>query len=114
MSGIPFQSKLEPHFDFILELRRKRLTWQAIAQELAGKGVAITPQAIYGFIKRRLRRRYPLGMAPAASMPVTETQVRPSSPKSPKLTELPPPPSEGAPDPLTLPPITKKPKWNQI
>ena len=114
MPGIPFQSKLEPHFDFILELRRKRLTWQAIADELAGKGVAVTPQAIYGFTKRRLKRRYPLGMAPAASMPVFETNSKPSRPELPKLTELPPPPSEGEPDPLTLPPITKKPKWNQI
>jgi hypothetical protein len=114
MSGIPFQSKLEPHFNFILELRRKRLTWHAIAHELAGKGVAVTPQAIYGFTKRRLKRRYPLGMEPTASMLVAETNSKPSRPELPKLTELPPPPSDGAPDPLTLPPITKKPKWNQI
>jgi hypothetical protein len=110
MSGKPFQSKLEPHFDFILEARRKRKTWQAIAQELAAQGVTITPQAIHGFAKRRLKRRYALGMAPAAPSPVVP---KPSWPEMPELTEIPPPASDAGPDPLTLPP-RKKPKWNQI
>jgi hypothetical protein len=113
MPGKPFQSKLEPHFDFIIEARRKRQTWQAIADELAGQGVAITPQAVYGFAKRRLKRRYPLGAAQAAPSPVIGSQRRPSRSELPKLTEIPPPASDSGPDPLTLPP-RKKPKWNQI
>ncbi len=113
MPGKPFQSKLEPHLDFILEARRKRQTWQAIADELAVQGVVITPQAIYGFAKRRLKRRYPLGAAPAAPGPTVHSQPESSGPKGPELTEIPPPPSDAGPDPLTLPP-RKKPKWNQI
>lgn len=100
MRGKPFQSKLEPHFDFIVEARRKRQTWQAIAQELAGKGVATTPQAVHGFIKRRLKRRYALGMAPAA-MPILQPQTQ--LPESSEFSESPPPPNEFGPDPLTLP-----------
>jgi hypothetical protein len=113
MPGKPFQSKLEPHFDFILEARRKRQTWQAIADELAGKGVAITPQAVHGFAKRRLKRRYPLGAAPTAPGVVARPEPKPSWPELPELTEIPPPASDAEPDPLTLPP-RKKPKWNQI
>jgi hypothetical protein len=100
MRGKPFQSKLEPHFDFILEARRKRQTWQAIAHELAGMGTATTPQAVHAFTKRRLKRRYPLGMAPAA-MPIHES--KPQLPESPEFSESLPPPSEFGPDPLTLP-----------
>jgi hypothetical protein len=116
MSGRPFQSKLEPHFDFILEARRKRQTWQAIGQELAVKGIAITPQAVYGFAKRRLKRRYPLGAAPAAPRPaaqVAPSQSKSSWPEIPEFSEIPPPASDAGPDPLTLPP-KKKSKWNQI
>jgi hypothetical protein len=98
--GKPFQSKLEPHFDFIVEARRKRQTWQAIAQELTDKGTATTSQAVHGFMKRRLKRRYPLGMAPAA-MPIGQPQTL--LPESPEFSESPPPPSEFGPDPLTLP-----------
>jgi hypothetical protein len=98
MPGKPFQSKLEPHFDFILEARRKRQTWQAIAQELADKGTAATPQAVHGFMKRRLKRRYPLGMDPAA-MPIHQPQTQ--LPESPAFSGSPPPPSEFAADPLT-------------
>jgi hypothetical protein len=100
MRGKPFQSKLESHFDFILEARRKRQTWQAIAHDLAGKGIATTPQGVHAFTKRRLKRRYPLGMAPAA-MPIHEP--KPQLPESPEFSESLTPPSEFGPDPLTLP-----------
>ncbi len=113
MPGKPFQSKLEPHFDFIIEARRKRQTWQAIADEMAAQGVTITPQAVHGFAKRRLKRRYPLGAAPATPSPVIRSQPESSWPKVSELTEIPPPAGDAGPDPLTLPP-RKKPKWNQI
>ena len=64
MPGKSFQSKLEPHFDFILEARRKRQTLEDIAQALTVRGITTTKQAVHAFIKRRLKRRYPLGMAP--------------------------------------------------
>jgi len=45
MPGKSFQSKLEPHFDFILEARRKRQTLEDIAQALTVHGITpgLTP-----------------------------------------------------------------------
>jgi hypothetical protein len=115
MPGKPFQSKLEPHFDFIREIRRKRQTWDAIAQLLTAHGTPTTKQAVHAFLKRRLKRRYALGMAPAAQ-PLSRPHVgvKKPLPQLPELTESFPPPSEIGPDPLTLPPKDKKPMWNQI
>jgi hypothetical protein len=110
MPGKPFQSKLEPHFDFILEARRKRQTWEAIAKQLTTQGTATTPQAVHAFVKRRLKRRYPLGMAPAPEMQRPAANTLPAA-EIPDLTELLPPPSEFGPDPLTL--STKK-KWGIV
>jgi hypothetical protein len=104
MRGKPFQSKLEPHFDFIVEARRKRQTWQAIAQALAGPGTTTTPQAVHGFIKRRLKRRNALGMAPA-TRPIPQPET--SSPEQPEFAESTPLPSEFTGDPLTQPPKGK-------
>ena len=98
--GKPFQSKLEPHFDFILEARRKRQTWESIARLLAQQGITTTKQAIHAFMKRRLKRRYPLGMAPAEES-VTDRTPKPASPGLAELTESPSPSSEFASDPLT-------------
>jgi hypothetical protein len=117
MPGKPFQSQLGPHFDFILEARRKQQTWQAIAHELAGKGIAVTPQAVHGFTKRRLKRRYPLGAAPADLPPAPPRPSHRAEPSSemPELTESLPPPSDFTADPLTLPPMgKKKSKWTII
>ena len=110
MPGKPFQSKLEPHFDFILEARRKRQTWEAIAQQLAAHGTTTTPQAVHAFTKRRLKRRYPLGMAPSPEVRRPAANILPAV-SIPDLTELLPPPSEFGPDPLTL--STKK-KWGIV
>ena len=98
--GKPFQSKLEPHFDFILEARRKRQTWEAIARLLAEQGITTTKQAIHAFMKRRLKRRYPLGMAPVAE-PVRHQPSKSAISEFPELTESPPSASEFASDPLT-------------
>jgi len=103
MPGKSFQSILEPHFDFILEARRKHQTWEAIAQLLAAQGTTTTKQAVHAFVKRRLKRRYALGMAPQPSpvttgnLPTTEKLM----PETPELTVSPPPASEFASDPLT-------------
>jgi hypothetical protein len=102
MPGKSFQSKLEPHFDFIREARRKRQTWEAIVQLLAAKGITTTRPAVYSFLKRRMKRRYPLGMAPEAE-PVSRPVPKRASHELPELTEPPPPASEFANDPLTMP-----------
>ena len=117
MPGKPFQSKLEPHFDFILEARRKYQTWQAIAHELAAKGFAVTPQAVHGFTKRRLKRRYALGTAPPDSLLTPPPQQRSeiSPPELPEFSKSLPPPSDFTADPLTLPPMgKKKSKWTVL
>ena len=113
MHGKPFQSKLEPHFDFILESRRKRQTWEAIAKLLAAQGITTTKQAVHAFVKRRLKRRYPLGMAPAELTPPPVTRQRLEKPPAemPDLTESLPPPSEFGPDPLTR---NIKKKWGIV
>jgi hypothetical protein len=98
--GKPFQSKLEPHFDFILEARRKRQTWETIARLLAEQGTTTTKQAIHAFMKRRLKRRYALGMAPV-SEPVRQPMSKSTISELPELTESPPSASEFAADPLT-------------
>jgi hypothetical protein len=100
--GKPFQSKLEPHFDFILEARRKRQTWEAIARLLAVQGITTTKQAIHAFMKRRLKRRYALGMAPAAER-VTQSTPQSAPAESVEFSELPLVTSEHASDPLTAP-----------
>jgi hypothetical protein len=55
--GKPFHSILEPHFDFIRELRQQRKTWQEIADLLLSeKGIRVTFHAPYLFYRRRLKR----------------------------------------------------------
>jgi hypothetical protein len=113
MPGKSFQSILEPHFDIILEARRKRQTWQAIAEQLANHGVTTTKQAVHAFVKRRLKRRYPLGMAPAP-MEGHSGLSKPPAAGAPELTESLPPARDFGTDPLTSPVKGKaksKPKW---
>ena len=109
MPGKSFQSKLEPHFDFILEARRKRQTLQDIAQALTALGITTTKQAIHAFIKRRLKRRYPLGMAPVETRPiVVSARAEEETPDLPKLS---PSESERAARELTSSPSVKGPIW---
>ena len=55
--GKPFQSILEPHFDFIREQRQRRKTWQEIADLLfTEKGIRVTFYAPYRFYRRKLKR----------------------------------------------------------
>ena len=55
--GKPFHSILEPHFDFIRELRQRRKTWQEVADLLLSeKGIRVTFHAPYLFYRRRLKR----------------------------------------------------------
>ncbi len=115
MPGKSFQSTLEPHFDFIIEARQKHQTWDAIAQQLTAQGTTTTKQAVHAFIKRRLKRRYPLGAEP---VPVRSGKEIPTEPSAdlPRLTEPGPPASEFAADPLTKPlkGKTAKSKWTVL
>jgi hypothetical protein len=54
----PPRSKLEPHEDLIRELRRKRCTYQDIAQFFAEYlNLKVAPSTIYAFVRARARRR---------------------------------------------------------
>jgi hypothetical protein len=56
--GRAFHSILEPHFDFIHQLRQRRKTWKEIAELLLSeKGIRVTLYAPYRFYRRQLRRR---------------------------------------------------------
>jgi hypothetical protein len=55
--GRAHHSVLEPHFEFIRELRQRRKTWQEIADLLfTEKGIRVTLHAPYLFYRRNLKR----------------------------------------------------------
>jgi hypothetical protein len=55
--GKPFRSILEPHFEFIRELRQRRKTWREITELLlTEKGIRVTVYAPYLFYRRKLKR----------------------------------------------------------
>jgi hypothetical protein len=90
--GRPFQSKLEPFFDEIWSLRKKRQTWDAIAKHItATNGVSCTAPGVYSFWKSRRKRRYPAGMDPNETLlesapkqpPSVQTDLPESKPVTP-------------------------------
>jgi hypothetical protein len=55
--GKPFRSILEPHFEFIRDLRQHRKTWRQITELLfTEKGIRVTVYAPYLFYRRKLKR----------------------------------------------------------
>jgi hypothetical protein len=55
--GKPFRSILEPHFEFIRELRQRRKTWREITKLLlTEKDIRVTVFAPYLFYRRKLKR----------------------------------------------------------
>ena len=55
--GKPFRSILEPHFEFIRELRQRRKTWRQITELLlTEKGIRVTVFAPYLYYRRKLKR----------------------------------------------------------
>jgi nicotinamide mononucleotide adenylyltransferase len=55
--GKPFRSIMEPHFEFIRELRQRRKTWRQITELLfTEKGIRVTVYAPYLFYRRKLKR----------------------------------------------------------
>ena len=56
--GRAFHSILEPHFDFIRELRQQRKTWKEISEALhTEKSIRVTLYTPYRFYRRQLKRR---------------------------------------------------------
>ena len=55
--GRPFRSILEPHFEFIRELRQRRKTWRQITELLfTEKDIHVTFYAPYLYYRRKLKR----------------------------------------------------------
>ena len=55
--GKPFRSILEPHFEFIRELRQRRKTWRQITELLlTEKDIRVTVFAPYLYYRRKLKR----------------------------------------------------------
>ena len=76
MPGKPFQSKLNPHMEFIRESRARGLGYREIAAELRSRfGLHTAPANVFSFVKVRARRR------PVFALPERETAiVAPSRP----------------------------------
>lgn len=69
------RSKLEPHREAILTLRRKHWTYRQIAKWLNAHGVTISYPAVYYFCERTIARRpRAAGTAIAASPDTSERQ----------------------------------------
>jgi hypothetical protein len=65
------RSKLEPHREAILTLRRKHWTYRQIAKWLNEHGVTISYPAVYYFCERTIARRPRDAGTPAAAIPDT-------------------------------------------
>lgn len=100
--GKAYHSVLEPHFDFIRELRQRRKTWQEIANLLhAEKGICVTLYAPYHFYRRKLKRakrpHWESETAPVESQP-TRPIVPANSPDTAAKAPLPAQPTFKRPD----------------
>lgn len=72
MQGKPFQSKLEPFYEFIREGRAKRWSYQKIAEVLTQeRGLSVSANAVFSFVKVRAKRRklYALPPLEASAFP---------------------------------------------
>ena len=96
--GKAFHSILEPHFDFIRELRLRRKKWNQITDLLlTEKGIRVTVYAPYLFFRRKLKR---------AAKPHWENSTVDSQPTHPSAAAT-RPQSHSA--PLPPPPTFKRP-----
>jgi hypothetical protein len=70
MPGKPFQSKLEPFYEFIREGRSKRWSYQKIAKVITNeKGLSVSANAVFSFVKVRAKRRRLYALPPLESPP---------------------------------------------
>lgn len=98
MPGRPFQSKLEPHLEFIRDCRRKRWSYRRIARAINEQfGMKVSPNAVFSFVKVRSK---PLRMYELHS-----TQAQPIDHQSLTSGFFEPAPEQKTHE-------TRKPKWN--
>ena len=81
MPGKPFQSKLEPFYEFIREGRCKRRSYQKIAEVLTHeKSLPVSANAVFSFVKVRAKRRKLYALPPLETPPsfpsATTTKAR--------------------------------------
>jgi len=96
--GKPFRSILEPHFEFIRQLRQRRKTWQEITQLLlTEKGIRVTVYAPYLFYRRKLKRAKPHWENPSVDSQPAHPITAASRPQS-RPAPLPPAPAFKRPD----------------
>jgi len=92
--GKPFRSIMEPHFEFIRELRLRRKTWNQITDLLlTEKGIRVTVYAPYLFYRRKLKRAAKLNWENST---VDSQPAHPNAAASrpqPHSAPLPPPPT---------------------
>jgi hypothetical protein len=88
--GKPFRSILEPHFEFIRELRQRRKTWRQITELLlTEKGIRVTVFAPYLYYRRKLKHAAKPNWESAANnsdfqpVPPVAAAGRPQSRQSP-------------------------------
>ena len=68
MPGKPFQSKLEPFYEFIRECRAKRWSYQKIAEVLTiEKNLPVGANTVFSFVKVRAKRRRVYTLPPLES-----------------------------------------------
>lgn len=68
-----FQSKLEPHLEFIRECRAKRWSYPRIAEALRVEhDLSVAPSSIFNFVKVRAKRRR-LYTLPSMESPTTSS-----------------------------------------
>lgn len=83
--AVPARSKLEAYAELIRSLRRKRWTFQRIAQALRDEfGMSVAPSTLHNFLKVRAKQNGGAAMAPpemnsptaAAAMPLAKPKRR--------------------------------------
>ena len=83
MPGKPFQSKLNPHMEFIRESRARGLSYREIAAELESRfGLRTAPANIFSFVKVRARRRPVFAMPQRETSSIPPTRPAPAAPHS--------------------------------
>ena len=103
--GILFRSILEPHFEFIRELRQRRKTWRQITESLLSeKNIRVTVYAPYLFYRRKLKRTTKPHWENAGNNSKSQP-VRPNVAASPPLSR---------PSPLAMPAPFKRPNIKNI
>jgi len=104
MAGIPYRSKMQPHWAAIKSMRESGSTWKEIVEHLEGSGVSTEPSGVHRYYKRMTRpQKKGLGLpgwgnsAPVYSDPATAKAQAPDAagegsavPKPVKKPNLPP------------------------